>query len=401
MPSAHRHPGLVPISAPLLLLLASPLFTSPIQTQDLNSDTEALLDFKTAFGVTFTSFGWDRGKSTCSWRGITCDSDRVTELRLPGTHLRGDIPQSTLGKLTALRVISLRFNFLTGPIPPELGNITALSIINLQGNSLSGEIPFTILSLAGLRQLNLAQNDLSGSISPQFSTLRSLQMLYLQSNKLRGQLPDLNMANLTGFNVSFNNLSGSIPLSLSRFDETSFLGMPLCGKPLPLCSGLTPAEPPVLPPANAPPSGINAFKQHGLSGAAVAGIVLGAGAGLLLVASMLILLLRQPRESYKRPYQVDSPSAAVALRAKEAMGSPTSTPRGAPMAARLGPVSPLVGEAAASQPRPARTPQRGEGSGSAPKKRLFFFGRSKKTYDLEDLLRASAEVLGSDQLIRI
>jgi uncharacterized protein YjbI with pentapeptide repeats len=397
MASVHCGPGLVPIGAPLLLLLVFALFLSPIQTQDLNSDTEALLDFKTSFGVTLNSFGWDRAKTTCSWRGIKCNSDRVTELRLPGARLRGDIPQYTLGKLTALRVISLRFNSLTGSIPPELGNITTLSIINLQGNNLSGEIPSTILSLVGLTQLNLAENDLSGSIGPQFLTLRSLQMLYLQSNKLHGQLPDLNMANLTGFNVSFNNLSGSIPPSLSRFAETSFLGMPLCGKPLPLCSGLTPAEPPVLPPTTAPPSDINAFKQHGLSGGAIAGIVMGAGAGLLLVASVLILLLR--RESYKRSYQVDSPSAAVALRAKEAMGSPTQTPRRAPMAAKLSPVLPLVGDAVASHPRPARMPQRGENNGSAPRKRLIFFGRSKKTYDLEDLLRASAEVLGSDQLI--
>lgn len=393
MASCHCRTG--PVLIRVLLLLVFSLFVSRIQTQDINSDKAALLAFKASFGV--TSFRWDQNEDPCrsNWKGITCEDNRVTELRLPGVSLRGVIPQSTLGNLTALRVISLRFNYLTGPIPPELGDITTLSIINLQQNNLSDEIPSRIFSLSRLTQLNLADNYLSGSIAPEFAKLTNLQKLYLESNRLQGSLPDLNITNLTGFNVSFNNLSGKIPPSLSRFNLSSFIGTTLCGEPFPPCEGSPPVGPPVPPLANAPPSenSPNAVKNHGLSGGAVAGIVLGAGAGLLVISSLFILVLRRLGDGYKRPYQVHSPSAAVALRAKEAMGSPSPTPRGAPMAARAGPV-PLVGGAASSLPRAPRTPQRGEGSGSAPRKRLIFFGRLKKTYDLEDLLRASAEVLG-------
>ncbi|KAJ4752817.1 Leucine-rich repeat protein kinase family protein [Rhynchospora pubera] len=398
---ASHHCRVGPLPAPALLLLAFCLLITPIQMQDLNSDASALLAFISSFGL--TSVRWNQSKDTCTWQGITCQSGRVAELRLPGVGLRGDIPQSTLGNLTALRVLSLRFNALTGPIPPELGDISTLSVINLQRNKLTGEIPLTILSLPGLTQLNLAENQLSGLIAFDFAKLTSLQMLYLELNMFQGQLPDLNLTALSGFNVSFNELSGPIPPSLSRFDATSFLGMPLCGKPLPPCKGLAPVEPPVLPPTAFPPhassseSPPHTIKKHGLSGGAIAGIVIGIAAVLLVAASIFILVLRRPEKSYTRAYQVESPHEAMALRAKEAMGSPTPTVRGPPLAARTAPAQvpvPVVG-AAASPPRAVRPPQRDEDSGaSAPKRRLVFFGRLKKTYDLEDLLRASAEVLG-------
>ncbi|KAF3338228.1 inactive receptor kinase [Carex littledalei] len=371
--------GPVPIRALLLLLLSFSLFIAPILTQDLNSDKSALLAFKASFGV--SSIKWDPHKDPCTfWKGVICESDRVIELRLPGFSLRGDIPQSTLGNLTALRVISLRFNDLTGPVPSDLGDITTLTIVNFEGNQLSGRIPSTIFSLSGLTKLDLGNNLLSGPIAPEFAKLTSLDLLYLQLNMLEGELPDLNLTNLTAFNVSVNKLSGPISPSLSRFDATSFLGNSLCGKPLLPCVGLTPVEPPKppipSPEANAPQVSVI---KHGLSGGAIAGIITGSAVALLVVASLLILLVRRPKDGYKHPYQGNSPSAAVALRAQQAMGSPSPTPRGAP---------------AVAAPRPVRAPQRQESGNGPPKKRLVFFGRSKKTYDLEDLLRASAEVLG-------
>ncbi|XP_078165791.1 putative inactive receptor kinase At1g48480 [Carex rostrata] len=388
MASGHCQVGPVPIRALLLLLLAFSLFIVPILMQDLNSDISALLAFKASFGV---NLRWDPNKDPCtSWKGVTCESNRVTELRLPGSSLRGDIPQSTLGNLTALRVLSLRLNGLTGPVPSELGDITTLSVVNLYGNQLSGQIPSTIFSLSGLTQLNLGNNRLSGSIAPEFAKLTKLEMLYLELNMLEGELPDLNLTTLNLFNVSFNKLSGPISPSLSRFNATSFLGMSdLCGKPLLPCAGLTPVGPPIISPSANSPDG--AVKKHGLSGGAIAGIVMGSCVALLVVASLLILLLRRPQDSYKHPYQGNSPSAAVALRAQEAMGSPSPTPRGAPISSRAAP----LGAPVVAAPRPVRAPQRHEESGNGPpKKRLVFFGRSKKTYDLEDLLRASAEVLG-------
>lgn len=77
------------------------------------------------------------------------------------------------------------------------------------GNNLIGTIPD--LNLPYLRTLNLSYNQLSGSI-PDFSNLGSLTHINLRNNQLEGSIPDFsNLPNLTFLEFSFNVLTGSIP----------------------------------------------------------------------------------------------------------------------------------------------------------------------------------------------
>ena len=97
------------------------------------------------------------------------------------------------------------------------------------------------------------------------------------------------------------------------------------------------------------------------------------------MAAALVLVCgamrRKPRRStYRRQ---DAVTAELALHSKEAMSPNGFTPR----VSDAGPPPP------AAMPPPV-------GPVAVGKKKLFFFGRVPRPYDLEDLLRASAEVLG-------
>ena len=49
--------------------------------------------------------------------------------------------------MTALRVLSLSYNDLTGSIPGELGNLTNLNTLELANNDLSGSVPAALQSI--------------------------------------------------------------------------------------------------------------------------------------------------------------------------------------------------------------------------------------------------------------
>ncbi|KAL6652609.1 hypothetical protein ACP70R_011534 [Stipagrostis hirtigluma subsp. patula] len=365
---------------PLVLLLLLALAAGRGAADDLASDTAALQAFLAPFGSATVS--WNTSRPTCSWTGVVCTGGRVTEIHLPGDGLRGALPVGALGGLTKLAVLSLRYNALSGPLPPDLAGCVELRVINLQSNLLSGELPAVVLALPALTQLNLADNRFSGRIPPAIAKNGRLQLLYLNGNRLTGELPSVNMPSLTSLNVSFNNLTGEIPRSLGGMPATSFLGMPLCGKPLPPCRGSNsqpPSQSPALPPEAAATAESGGRGRRHLAGGAIAGIVIGCAFGFLLIAAVLVLACGALRRKPRAYRSQDAVAAELALHSKEAMSPNSYTPR--------------VSDARPPPPPPPSLPP-AVAPAAVGKKKLFFFGRVPRPYDLEDLLRASAEVLG-------
>ncbi|KAK8448951.1 hypothetical protein SEVIR_7G134400v4 [Setaria viridis] len=366
-------------AVPVALLILALAAGAARAADDLASDAAALQAFLAPFGSATVS--WNVSRPACSWTGVVCTGGRVTEIHLPGDGLRGALPVGVLGGLTKLAVLSLRYNALSGPLPPDLASCVELRVINLQSNLLSGELPAAVLALPALTQLNLAENRFSGRIPPSIAKNGRLQVLYLDGNRLTGVLPNVSMPSLTMLNVSFNNLTGEVPKGLSGMPATSFLGMPLCGKPLPPCRVPSTPESPTRPPALAPEAPAaspdnRGRGRHHLAGGAIAGIVIGCAFGFLLIAAVLVLvcgaLRREPRSTYRSH---DAVAAELALHSKEAMSPNGYTPR-------------------VSDARPPPSVPPAVAAASVGKKKLFFFGRIPRPYDLEDLLRASAEVLG-------
>jgi len=335
------------------LLLAS---IPHAKSADLNSDKQALLAFAASLPHG-RKLNWSSTTPVCtSWVGVTCtpDKSRVHTLRLPAVGLFGPIPSDTLGKLDALEVLSLRSNRLTVDLPPDVGSIPALHSLYLQHNNLSGIIPTSLSS--SLTFLDLSYNTFDGEIPLKVQNLTQLTALLLQNNSLSGPIPDLLLPKLIYLNLSNNNLSGPIPPSLQKFPASSFLGNAfLCGFPLEPCPGTAPSPSPV-----SPPSPSKTKKSLWKKIKTIVIIALAAVGGVLLLILILVLLMCIfKRKRHTEPTTASSKGKAVA-------GGRAENPK----------------------------EDYSSGVQEAERNKLVFFEGSSYNFDLEDLLRASAEVLG-------
>ncbi|XP_048564981.1 probable inactive receptor kinase At5g58300 [Triticum urartu] len=328
------------------------------ESADLNSDKQALLAFAASLPHG-RKLNWSSTTPVCtSWVGVTCtpDNSRVHTLRLPAVGLFGPIPSDTLGKLDALEVLSLRSNRLTVDLPPDVGSIPSLHSLYLQHNNLSGIIPTTLSS--SLTFLDLSYNTFDGEIPLRVQNLTGLTAILLQNNSLSGPIPDLRLPKLRHLNMSNNNLSGPIPPSLQKFPASSFLGNAfLCGLPLEPCPGTVPSPSPT-PPPSVPSKPRKSFWKRIRTGVLIA--IAAAGGVLLLLLILVLLICICKRKKHTEP------TAASSSKGKAIAGGRTDTPK----------------EDYSSSVQEAE------------RNKLVFFEGSSYNFDLEDLLRASAEVLG-------
>ncbi|KAL8472306.1 hypothetical protein ACS0TY_029502 [Phlomoides rotata] len=279
--------------------------------------------------------------------------------------LSGKLPEKSFSNMTNLTTLSLRYNALSGPLPADMfSSLGSLRNLYLQHNFFDAQIPDSLFSLTSLVRVNLAENNFSGPISPSFNNLTRLGTLYLQNNHFSGPIPDLNLPSLVQFDVSGNNLTGEIPKGIAGKPKSSFSGNSLCGDPLNSCGIVKP--------------------KKKLSGGAIAGIIIGAVLGFLLILLLIFCLCRtlarkkSRDESVANVKEVEIP--AEKMEEAESGGGKDGT-SSIPFAAAIG----------------AKAKRKGEGD-LIGKKGLVFFGKMGWNIELEDLLRASAEVLGKGTL---
>ncbi|KAF8691218.1 hypothetical protein HU200_040338 [Digitaria exilis] len=286
-----------------------------------------------------------RGNSS-SWYGVSCHGNGTVQgLQLERLGLAGALPDlAKLAVLPGLRALSLADNALTGEFP----NVSALAVLKmlyLSRNRLSGVIPKgTFKPMRGLRKLHLGFNDFSGPVPGSITS------------------PELRFVD-----VSNNNLCGPIPSGLSRFNSSMFAGNRLlCGKPLDVeCDAL-----------GAPRRGMSTMMKI-----AIVLIVLGVVLCAVGITSGVIggRRRRKPRRA-----------------AAEGMPGGDQTPSNPKL--NTAPAVNIENAASTSQPRAAAA----AGGAAAAKRqrrdehgRLVFIQEGRTRFEIEDLLRASAEVLGS------
>lgn len=179
------------------------------------NERNALLALKAGFNNTFLTANWTGimcyMNNTPYWYGVQCFNGRVSGLILEDMGLHQEIKVDALANLTELESLSFKNNFITGNM-----------------------MDFTYNKK--LRDIDLSENGFKGNISSSLINLNSLVSLQLQDNYLTGQIPGFNQSSLKTFNVSYNNLSGEIPetKTLQSFDPSSYVGNEnLCGPPTP------------------------------------------------------------------------------------------------------------------------------------------------------------------------
>lgn len=323
----------------------------------LLSDRQALLEFASAVPHS-PKLNWKSTIPICtSWVGIACNTEgsRVVAVHLPGVGLYGPIPAKTLGKLDSLTILSLRSNFLSGDLPADLLSLPSLHSMYLQHNNFSGNIPSSFSPRTSM--LDLSFNSFTGLIPAAIQNLTHLTSLSLQNNLLSGPIPEFNTSGLTQLNLSHNLLNGSIPAALQKFPTSSFEGNNmLCGPPLKLCNVSTPSPSPS-PTSLPPPPTVTKRPSDGskkkLSRGYIIGIVAGGSALLLFLLVMIVV-------------------CCVKKKSGESNGV-------------------LKGKGGRTE-KPSK--DFGSGVQEAEKNKLVFFEGCSCNFDLEDLLRASAEVLG-------
>ncbi|GAB2292641.1 Probable inactive receptor kinase At1g48480 [Dionaea muscipula] len=378
-----RRLQLLPLPLLLLLLL-------PTAICDLFAARSALLSLRSALGGR-TRVLWRPSPigsnitttttTPCSWAGVQCLNDTVVGLRLPGVSLSGQIPPGIFSNLSSLRTLSLRFNSLSGPLPSDLASCLHLRNLYLQGNQFSGEIPAFISSLQNLVRLDLAGNNFNGNVRASLNNLTNLRTLYLEDNQLNGTLPDLKLQ-LKQFNASNNQLSGTIPVALSSMPVSAFGGNHLCGKPLEICPGIAAGTGEI--------TGAGAErKRKGLSGGAIAGIVVGSLVVFALLLMILVCVCGKKRGEQSRAVEISSLKRTDAEVPVEKMPPGVVENGGYSVAAAA--AAAMSGTRNEKAVAAAAAELNGFDGGI---KKLVFFGNAQKVFDLEELLRASAEVLG-------
>ncbi|XP_010928783.1 pollen receptor-like kinase 5 [Elaeis guineensis] len=217
----------------LLTLTASPQLS-------LSKDADVLLKFKDALaGGDAALRDWVKGTTPCNgkvrlWTGVICDGGgNVHGLQLQNMKLSGELSIDALVDLPALRTLSFTNNDLEGPIP-DITKLPALKNIYLSNNNFSGEIDGGLFNkLRSLKNVSLSSNQFTGPIPTSLVGLTKLLELKLDDNKFEGPIPDLRQPSLKLVNVSYNTLEGPIPAGLSWMNPSLFEGNKnLCGPPL-------------------------------------------------------------------------------------------------------------------------------------------------------------------------
>jgi len=204
----------------------------------------------------------------------------------------------------------------------------------------------------------------NGTIPDSIGLFSHLYLLNLRNNSFSGSIPPFNLVNLTLFDVSYNNLSGTVPSTLTRFGPTPFLGNPgLCGYPLPsICTSPSPS--PIAPgPSEAP-----AKSRKLLSAAAITAIIAGGVALVILFTIGLFLCCWKRLKRWTSARRGTGAAGAAAAAAGREKGKGVVEEHGEEYSSSL--------------------------PGELERNKLVFFEGKQYSFDLEDLLRASAEVLG-------
>ncbi|KAF3446484.1 hypothetical protein FNV43_RR11663 [Rhamnella rubrinervis] len=210
----------------------------------ISADTneEILVRFRKYLSNDTALHNWDSSVALCNghgseWSGVVCVNGSFYGLKLEKMGLTGMIDVDTLAELSTLRSFSVMNNNFGGPIP-EVRKLHGLRALFLSDNQFAGEIKEDAFKgMRFLKKVHLARNEFNGKVPNSLAALTRIMELDLRGNQFVGRIPRFRETeDWKVFNVSNNRFQGPIPSTLSNADPSSFAGnKDLCGKPLGPC----------------------------------------------------------------------------------------------------------------------------------------------------------------------
>uniref|UniRef100_A0ACD5TQM5 Uncharacterized protein n=1 Tax=Avena sativa TaxID=4498 RepID=A0ACD5TQM5_AVESA len=136
--------------------------------------------------------------------------------------------------LPNIRVLSLSFCSLVGPICPSLSNLHSLTVINLQGNFFTHAFPEFFMGFLNLSVLNLAETNIQGLFPHRTFQSKALRVLDLSGNQdLSGHMPNFsNASSLEAMMVDGTKFSFAKPGSYSNFKYLKTLSLDVNSVPV-------------------------------------------------------------------------------------------------------------------------------------------------------------------------
>ncbi|KAJ6732036.1 POLLEN RECEPTOR-LIKE KINASE 5 [Salix purpurea] len=286
---------------------------------------------------------------------LTNASDPFGGLQLENMGLAGKIDVETLKSLPDLKTFSIMNNNFDGPMP-EFKKVVALRSIYLSNNHFSGVIPPDAFDgMMKLKKLYLAQNEFTGAIPSSLAALPKILVLRLEGNQFSGKLPDFTH-NLQSFSVSNNALEGPIPAGLRKMDLSSFSGNKgLCGPPLKECNT----------------TDNDGHDSNSKKTPVLLIVIFAAAVGLLIGGIVAAFLFLDRRSQRQTSGSVEAPPPPIPSNLKKKTGFKEENQS------------------------PSSSPDHSVGSRKGEGPKLSFVRDDRERFDLPDLLKASAEILGS------
>ncbi|KAL6216417.1 hypothetical protein ACLB2K_009640 [Fragaria x ananassa] len=201
-----------------------------------------LMNFKNSLSNTSALDNWNvTSRNPCNnsrplWAGVLCNNGSVYGLQLQSMGLTGLIDIDTLTQLPAFKTISVMNNGFRGPLP-DVKRLALISVY-LSQNQFSGDIPEDAFSGMGgtLKKVYLAKNGFTGKIPSSLVALPKLVELDLGDNQFSGKIPNFQSRTWVTLNLANNRFEGQIPASLRNENPADFAGNKgLCGLPLGKC----------------------------------------------------------------------------------------------------------------------------------------------------------------------
>ncbi|KAL4625713.1 hypothetical protein ACB092_05G045500 [Castanea dentata] len=153
-------------------------------------------------------------KLTGSLPKAILNSSYLVTLDIRDNRFIGSIPDEIDG-LPNLKVLSLSGNHFSGVISKQLCRLKRIGIMDLSNNSFSGTIPYCFHNITFGKLASNTTVEIQGSFSEFLVQVEIVFVMKYRSDLYKGLILDM----VSALDLSFNNLTGEIPLTLGQLSS--------------------------------------------------------------------------------------------------------------------------------------------------------------------------------------